>query len=82
VNYRSSVDTDLANRTFSFRPSMTVFDATLAWRPENGRYAVSIWGRNLTNKVEVLGYTPVGATFAFGSPTPPRVFGVTLSTNF
>ena len=82
VNYRSSVDTDLANRTFSFRPSMTVFDATLAWRPENGRYGVSIWGRNLGNKVEVLGYTPVGATFAFGSPTPPRVFGVTLSTNF
>jgi len=82
VNYRSSVDTDLANRTFSFRPSMTVFDATLAWRPENGNYAISIWGRNLSNKVEVLGYTPVGATFAFGSPTPPRVFGVTLSTNF
>lgn len=81
VNYRSNVDTDLANRTFSYRPSMTVFDATLGWRPENGRYAVSIWGRNLTNEVEVLGYTPVGP-FAFSSPTPPRVYGVTLSTDF
>jgi outer membrane receptor protein involved in Fe transport len=56
---------DLANRTFSNRPSMTVFDASARFTPTGGRYTVSVWGRNLSNEVEVLGYTPVGATFAF-----------------
>jgi len=82
VNHRSSVYVDLANRPFSFRPSMTIFDANIAWKPENDRYTVSIWGRNLSDKVEILGYTPVGATFAFASPTPPRTFGVTVAANF
>ena len=81
ANYRSSVYTDLANRAFSFRPSMTVVDASMSWRPDNGHYALSVWGRNLGNEVEILGYTPVGP-FAFASPTPPRTYGVTLSTSF
>jgi iron complex outermembrane recepter protein len=82
INYRSSVDTDLLNRLYSFRPAMTLVDATLRWSPDNGRYSISVWGRNLTNKIQILGYTPVGTTFAFGAPTPPRTFGTTLSVNF
>ena len=82
VNYRSDVDTDLANRPFSFRPSMTTVDANLSWTPDSGRYSVIFWGRNLTNDVEILGFTPVGPTFAFGSPTPPRTYGVTMTMNF
>ena len=82
MNYRSSVDTDLLNRLYSFRPAMTVLDATIKWAPENNSYSISLWGRNLTNNVQVLGYTPVGNTFAFGSPTPPRVYGVAMNVNF
>ncbi|MDB5446545.1 MAG: TonB-dependent Receptor Plug Domain [Phenylobacterium sp.] len=82
VNYRSDVETDLANRPFSFRPSMTVVDATFGFTPNNGRYTVSVWGHNLNNDVEILGYTPVGSTFAFGAPTQPRTFGVTATVNF
>jgi len=82
LNHRSSVFVDLANRPFSYRPSMTVYDASARFTPKGGRYTVSVWGRNLSNEVEVLGYTPVGATFAFGSPTPPRTYGVTATVNF
>jgi hypothetical protein len=82
LNHRSSVATDLANRPFSHRPSMTVYDASARFTPKGGRYSISVWGRNLSNEVEVLGYTPVGATFAFGSPTPPRTYGVTGTVNF
>jgi len=82
VNYRSNVDTALTNQVFSYRPAMTTFDALLSWRPDSGKYVISAWGRNLTNKVEILGYTQVGANFAFGSPTPPRTYGVTLTANF
>ncbi|WP_374281106.1 TonB-dependent receptor [Novosphingobium sp.] len=82
MNYRSSVDTDLLNRLYSFRPAMTVFDATIKWAPDNGDYSISLWGRNLTNQIQVLGYTPVGNTFAFASPTPPRQYGVAMNVNF
>lgn len=82
VNYRSSVDTDLLNRPYSYRPAMTVFDASLRWVSDDDQFAVSLWGRNLTNRIEVLSYIPVGASFAFGAPTPPRQYGVTASVNF
>lgn len=82
MNHRSSVDTDLLNRLFSYRPAMTVFDANIKWGPDDGSYSVSLWGRNLTNEIQVLGYTPVGGTFAFGSPTPPRQYGVAMNVNF
>jgi iron complex outermembrane receptor protein len=81
-NYRSSVYTDLLNRPFSFRRSMFTLDGNLRWTPENGSYSISVWGRNLTNRVDVLGYTPVSTVFAFGAPTPPRQYGVTMSVNF
>jgi len=82
VNYRTSMATDLANRAFSFRPAMTTVDATLTWTPDNAHYVLSIWGRNLSNQIQILGYTPVAPNFAFGSPTPPRTYGATLTVNF
>ena len=82
VNYRSSVATDLLDRPYSARPAMTTIDASLKWTPDNGRYWVSLWGRNLTDQIEVLGYTPNGTVVAFGAPTPPRMLGVTMSLNF
>jgi iron complex outermembrane recepter protein len=81
VNHRSSSLVDLANRPFSFRPRMTLVDANIRFTPQDGRYTLSVWGRNLTNEVEILGFTPVGP-FAFASPTPPRVYGVTGTFNF
>jgi len=82
VNYRSSMATDLLDRPYSARPAMTTVDASLKWSPGNGRYWVSLWGRNLTNQIAILGYTPNGTVVAFGAPTPPRTFGATLSANF
>lgn len=82
ANYRSSVDTDLLNRLYSYRPSMLTVDGSIRWVPDNGRYTVSLWGRNLTNKIEILNYTAVGNVFAFGVPTAPRQYGVTIGANF
>ena len=82
ANYRSSEDTDLLNRPYSFRPAMVTVDGSIRWAPESGRYSISLWGRNLTNNIKILGYTPVSSIFAFGSPTPPRQYGATLNVNF
>ena len=82
LNYRSSMATDLLNRAYSFRPSMVVIDGSIKWTPDSGRYWVSLWGRNLTNRIEVLSYTPNGNVVAFGAPTAPRTYGITMNLNF
>jgi iron complex outermembrane receptor protein len=82
LNYRSSMATDLLDRPYSARGAMTTIDASLKWTPQHGRYWVSVWGRNLTNTIGILGYTPNGTVVAFGAPTAPRTFGVTASLNF
>jgi hypothetical protein len=41
-----------------------------------------LWGRNLSDKVERLGGTPVATLFAFASGTQPKQYGATFVMRF
>jgi iron complex outermembrane receptor protein len=82
VNHRSEVWTQLLNVPYSYRRPMTTWDGNIVWEPTDSAFSVTLWGRNLTDEVDVLNYTPVGANFAFMHPTPPRTYGVTLRADF
>lgn len=58
-------------------------DATITYRPENRAWAISAWGRNLTNK-DVFGIILAGGPPgpASGNLLPPRTYGIRLATNF
>jgi iron complex outermembrane receptor protein len=56
-------------------PALSLVNAQLAWT--HGKYKVSLWGRNLTNKFY---YTNINANnlASQGSPAAPRTYGITL----
>ncbi|SCW41044.1 TonB-dependent Receptor Plug Domain [Sphingobium faniae] len=82
MNYRSSLYTQLLNVPYSYRPSMVLLDSSVKWAPDNGRYEVTLWGKNLTNRIEMLNYLPVSTLFADYHATNPRTYGVTLGVKF
>jgi iron complex outermembrane recepter protein len=82
VNYRSETWTQLLNLRGSYREPMTVFDGNMVWTPAGDRFSITLWGRNLTDEVELLNWTPVAAAFAFAHPTPPRTYGLTIRADF
>jgi outer membrane receptor protein involved in Fe transport len=60
----------------------TRLNSSIAWRPANHRYGVTLWGRNLTNEA-VISY---GGTLVSGLRTvgyeAPRTYGVTLEYHY
>jgi iron complex outermembrane receptor protein len=64
------------------RRSLFLLDAQVSWEHPDGRYRVSVWGKNLNNDIERLSVTPVAFLFAFENPTRPRTYGITLTAEF
>ncbi len=60
----------------------TRLNSSIAWRPANHRYGVTLWGRNLTNEA-VISY---GGTLVSGLRTvgyePPRTYGITFEYHY
>jgi len=82
VNYTSAQETNLLNYDFSDRGPMTTWDMSVSWEDMRDRFRVTVWGRNLTNKVDRLFTQVVNPNFTFAFPTEPRTYGVTLSAKF
>jgi len=72
----------------SLEGGYTLLDANAGFEPESGTWRVSLWGRNLTDKVyfPVAAAQPLGALISSGGPFgangffgwygPPRTFGL------
>jgi outer membrane receptor protein involved in Fe transport len=64
------------------QPSYTRLNSSIAWRPSNHHYGVTLWGRNLTNEA-VISY---GGTLVSGLRTvgyeAPRTYGITFEYHF
>ena len=57
------------------------YDARVAWTPEDDKFTVSVYGRNLSNKAVVAGtYAQVAGDGI--SYNPPRTWGVQLDVRF
>ena len=55
--------------------------AQAAWTPENGRYTLTIWGENLTNKLRYISMLTSG-TADVQVPARPRTYGVRFTMRF
>lgn len=77
--YATSLWTADDNNPISYRAPQALLNAAIRFSAADDRYSVSIWGRNLTDRI----VTKVGVTayplFSLWNPTPPRSFGVTLA---
>jgi iron complex outermembrane receptor protein len=64
------------------RDELATVDAQIVWRSRDEQYQLMLWGRNLSDKVERLGGTPVATLFAFASGTQPKQYGATFVMRF
>jgi iron complex outermembrane receptor protein len=78
-SYTTALWTADDNNPISYRASDALTNAAIRFAAVDDRYSVSMWGRNLGDRV----VTELGVTayplFSLWNPTPPRTFGVTLS---
>ncbi len=52
------------------------------WDTSRGKYTVTVFGRNLSDRVGNTAAVIVPGLLAFGAPREGRIWGVTLMTDF
>jgi iron complex outermembrane receptor protein len=80
--YTSSLWTADDNDPLSYRSPEALLGAAVKFTSEGGRYSLSLWGRNLTDKVVTENAVLAYPLFSLWNPTPPRTVGVTLGAKF
>jgi iron complex outermembrane receptor protein len=63
------------------QPAYDIVNAQLSWGPDNGRWRLSLWGKNLTDETYFHYVTDTTSGDA-GSYAPPRTWGVRLDLDF
>lgn len=85
--HTSPRETDTRNALVGHVRTLDLFDASAKWGPDNGRWNVTLWGKNLTNeKYRASGYYAAVAGSAgfenFVSLGAPREWGVSFGFDF
>lgn len=63
-------------------PAVQLFNANLSWSPENAKWTISLWGRNLTDKTYVATALDVPPLFTEATLGKPREWGADLKFKF
>lgn len=71
-----------ATSDLTLRKSNTIVDGSLALELPDGRWKVSLWGKNLTDELVINNTFAVGPLLAARVYQPPREIGVDLSFTF
>lgn len=77
-SYTGSLATDVTNNPKAFRKATNLVDASLTYEEPEGRYSISVFGKNLTNELYLNGATLVAALFDTRSVNTPRRWGVQI----
>lgn len=81
-NYSSWAFATDDNAPIGYRGAATFLNGSIKWSGAGEKYFVSLWGRNLADKV----VTEIGLLAApvlqIWNPTPPRTYGVTVGAKF
>ena len=81
-DYSTSMFTADDNSPISYRASEALLNASIRLADVGDRYTVTIWGRNLTDKIVTEAGVTAYPLFSLWNPTPPRTFGLTLAAKF
>ncbi len=73
-SYVDDLFTDLTEA--SYRPSVEIIDASINYQAPSSNYRVSLFGKNLTDEIYVVGRTIVPPLFDYRNVSPPRMWGV------
>ena len=70
--------TDTTNAPQGFQPTYSIFDASLNYDDPSGRWRISLWGKNLTDKAHRLSAVPTAGLLTQLYFAQPRTYGVEL----
>jgi iron complex outermembrane receptor protein len=82
VNYQSEFESVTLNAPGTQGQARTLVNASLIWASPSDRYRVSVFGRNLLDKVYRVSGNSVAGLWNFTNYAPPRTFGVELAASF
>ena len=68
------------NAEFAQRAATTLLNGHVAWAPQSGRFRVSVYGRNLTDKL--FRGSAYAGLFPLNTFNAPRIFGMEVRFNF
>jgi iron complex outermembrane receptor protein len=71
--------TNLTNAPQGFQPTFSTIDADISYDDPTGRWRVSVYGKNLTDKIHLLNANPIAGLFTANYYADPRMFGVEIS---
>jgi iron complex outermembrane receptor protein len=77
--YTTSLWTADDNEPISYRAPEALLDAAVGFSAADDRYSVSVWGRNLTDRIVTEDGVTAYPLFSLWNPTPPRTFGLTFT---
>lgn len=82
VNYQSEYESVTLNAPFTQGQARTLVGASTHWSDPSDKYRVSLYGRNLLNKVYRVSANSVAGLFNFTNYAPPRSVGVEFAAKF
>lgn len=82
VNYQSEFETSTLNADFTQGEARTLVNASIGWTDMDERYRVSVYGRNLLDKVYRVSGNSVAGLFNFTNYAPPRQVGIEVGVKF
>ncbi|QTD57267.1 TonB-dependent receptor [Parasphingorhabdus cellanae] len=83
--YVSEQQMDFFNDERGLLPESFLFDAAATLQfggPNQDNFSVTLFGKNLTNNVDVNSFTQAGILTTFGTETLPRRYGIELGFDF
>ena len=80
LNYSARYSTEIDN--YRKIGPITLLSSGLTWTDNTDHYSVKLWGKNLTNKYYYAGFQSIVSFTDFGTPAPPRTYGLTLTYRF
>ncbi|ANI79926.1 TonB-dependent receptor [Sphingobium sp. EP60837] len=79
-SHRSTFNTSSSNSRYAQVPGYGIINARIGIRAEDGRWDLSVWARNLTDKNYFQALTPGAFGMVSGTIGEPRTVGATLRT--
>jgi iron complex outermembrane receptor protein len=77
--YTTSMWTADDNNPISYRSPEALLNAAIGFSAAGESYSVSLWGRNLANRIVTEAGVTAYPLFSLWNPTPPRTFGMTFA---
>ncbi|HTO41828.1 MAG TPA: TonB-dependent receptor [Rhizomicrobium sp.] len=82
LGIESTHSTDTNNSIMGMQSTYAMVDGSVTYTDPTGHYTVSLWAKNITDKVHLLSAVPSSNYFTQLYFAEPRTFGINLSIHF